>query len=165
MEKLGLNQPFQQILPSRWMKYFCSYLLCWESQRRYWYRSLWGQFLRTVLKYLEAIIYCLIISMQPKPSLSFSTHMPFTARPPHHQIQGTRNYICRWVGWRSEGLIHRVDLLLCGFPIIYPWEVSDCFSLLSFGVTPRWREASWNRNGLKGGGCLEGAVWLRHGWS
>lgn len=127
---------------------FCSYLLCWESQRRYWYRSLWGQFLRAVLKYLEAIIYCLIISMQRKTSRSFSIQMPFTAHPPHHQIQGTRNNICRWVGWRAEGMIHTVDLLLCGFHIVYSWEVSGWLPF--FEGTSRWREVSWNRDSSKG---------------
>lgn len=102
---MGLNQPFQNILPRWWMKYFYSYLLYLKSQRRYWYGSLWSQFLKTVLTYLEAIIY-LIISMQPKTSQRFTTQMPFTAHPPHHQIQGTRKNICRGMGWRSEGWTH-----------------------------------------------------------
>lgn len=161
MEKLGLNQPFRQTLPSRWMKYFFSYLLCWESRRRYWYRSLWGQFLRTVL-YLEAIIYCLIISMQPKTSLSFSTQMPFTACPPHHQIQGTRNDI-----------LHEWDGGLKGWST----QWTSCFVVFLSSTCERCPAASHPSllGEPQGGGrlteteapwrCLEAAAWLRHGWS
>lgn len=149
-KRIGLNQPFQNTLPRWWMKYFYSYLLYTKSQRRYWYRSLWGQFLRTVLTYLEAIIH-LMISMQPKTSQSFSTQMPFTTHPPHHQIQGTRKDICRRVGWRSEGWTPTVDLLPCGFPIIC---LKRCLAASHFSLL--WSPMK--------GSCLEIAEWLRHSW-